>query len=70
MCCILQDINDVHVRFPNKDIESDFVTIHGEKARVERVMEKIKYLKQICYASFSPFNNFIQYLGCVILEKI
>ena len=46
--CILQGIKNVHVRFPNKDVESDFVIIHGEKESVERVMEKIEYMLSIC----------------------
>ena len=31
--CILQDITEVSVRFPDKDVESDIVTIHWVNGR-------------------------------------
>ena len=46
--CMLHDIKEVSVSFPDKDVESDIVTIHGARESVERVVKKLKDMVNIC----------------------
>ena len=45
---MLHDIKKVSVRFPDKDVESNIVTIHGAKESVEKAVQKLKDVINIC----------------------